>query len=143
MPRRQPMDSTCSHRTVTSTPVSSMMWWPLNHLSGLGGCRLSPLDYPIYLREMRTPMLPEDYQYHAEKARLRLLTSKPGRGWARASLVCGAWSLFVAPAVLGPLGVAAGCVAIVKGAKWWGAFGVSGSALAAVVGYYWTGGLIT
>ena len=101
MPRRQPMDSTCSHRTVTSTPVSSMMWWPLNHLSGLGGCRLSPLDYPIYLRQMRNSMLPDDYQYHAEKARLRLLTSKPGRGWARASLVCGAWSLFVAPAVFG------------------------------------------
>ncbi len=35
-----------------------------------------------------------------------------------------------------PLGVAAGCVAIAKGDKWWGAAGVSGSAVAAVVGYY-------
>jgi len=45
--------------------------------------------------------------------------------------------------VLGPLAVAAGCVAVAKGDKWWGAAGVAGGAVAAVVGYYWAGGLIT
>ena len=63
--------------------------------------------------------------------------------WARASLIFVVWSLFVAPAVLGPLGLAAGMVAIAKGDKWWGAAGVSGSAIAAFVGYYWAGGLVT
>ena len=79
-------------------------------------------------------MLPDDYQYHLERARQR--TTKPGRMWARASLICGGWSLFIAPAVLGPLGVAAGCVAIAKGDKWWGTAGVLGSAVAALVGYF-------
>ena len=79
-------------------------------------------------------MLPDDYQCHLEKARQR--TAQPGRMWARASLICGVWSLFIAPAVLGPLGVTAGLVAIAKGDKWWGAAGVSVSAVAAVVGYF-------
>ena len=80
-------------------------------------------------------MLPEDHQYHQERARQSLATRKPGRMWARASLIVAVWSLFIAPAVLGPLGIAAGCVAIVKGDKWWGGLGVSGSAVVAVVGY--------
>ena len=63
--------------------------------------------------------------------------------WVRASLICAVWSLFIAPAVIGPLAVAAGCVAIAKGDKWWGAAGVIGSAVAAVVGYYGAIGLIT
>ena len=88
-------------------------------------------------------MLPDDYKHHQDRARQSLLTRKPGRMWARASLICAVWSLFVAPVVLGPIGVAAGCVAVAKGDKRWGAFAVSGSALAAVVGYYWAGGLIT
>ena len=92
---------------------------------------------------MQTPIQPDDYQYRQERARQSLLTRKPGRMWARASLICAVWSLFMAPAVLGPLGVAAGMVAIAKGDKWWGAAGVSGSAVAAVIGYYWAGGLIT
>ena len=91
---------------------------------------------------MPTPMLPDDYQYHQERARQRLLTRKPGRFWARASLICAVWSLFIAPSVLGPLGVAAGMVAIAKGDKWWGAAGVTGSAVAAVVGHWWAGGLV-
>ena len=88
-------------------------------------------------------MLPDQYQHHLEKRRQRSLTSKPGRMWARPSLIYAAWSLAVAPVLLGPLGVAPGCVAIAKGDKWWGAAGVSGSAVAAVVGYYWAGRLIT
>lgn len=61
--------------------------------------------------------------------------------WARASLVCAAWSVFLVPEVFGPLGIAAGIVAVWKGDKWWGAFGVSGSVVAAVAGYWWVGGL--
>ena len=53
------------------------------------------------------------------------MTRKPGRMWARASLICAVWSLFIAPAVLGPLGVAAGMVAVAKGDRWWGGLGVS------------------
>ena len=92
---------------------------------------------------MRTPMLPDNYQHYQERARQSLLTRKPGRLWARASLICAVWSLFIAPAVLGPLGVAAGMVAVWKGDRSWGAAGVSGSAVAAVVGYYWAGWLFT
>ena len=89
-------------------------------------------------------MLPDDYKRHRDRPRQSLLTAKPGRRWARASLVCAAWSVVAAPAVFGPLGVAAGLVAIAKGDAWWGAAGVLGSALAAaVVGYYWSGGLLT
>ena len=88
-------------------------------------------------------MLPEDYKHHQERTRQSLLTRKPGRMWARASLICGVWSLFIALGVLGPLGVTARMVAIAKGDKWWGAAGVSGSAIAAVTGYLWAGGLIT
>ena len=57
-----------------------------------------------------------------------------GRKWVLASLVCAALSLAVAPVVFGPLGVVAGSVAVSKGARWLGAAGVSGSAVAAVVG---------
>ena len=92
---------------------------------------------------MRTPMLPDNYQHHQEQARRSLLTRKPGRMWERASLICAAWSVFIAPAVFGPVGVAAGTVAVAKGDKWWGMAGVSGSAVAAVVGFYWAGGLMT
>ena len=69
--------------------------------------------------------------------------SGSGQRWPNWQSSCGqsnAW--VIAPAVLGPLGVAAGCVAIAKGDKWWGAAGVSGSAVAAVVGYYWAEGLV-
>lgn len=62
--------------------------------------------------------------------------------WSRVSLICAIWSLFIVPAVLGPLGVAAGCVAITKGEKWWGIAGAVGSAVAAAVGYYWAGLLV-
>ena len=71
------------------------------------------------------------------------MATSPDRRWARASMICGVLSLFVAPVVLGPLGVAAGMVAVWKGDKRWGAAGVSGSSIAAVIGYYWAGGLIT
>ena len=53
----------------------------------------------LYTWQMRTPMLPEDYQYHQEGAGQCLLTRKPGRMWARASLIFGVWPLFIAPAV--------------------------------------------
>ena len=86
-------------------------------------------------------MHPDDYKRHLENARRRI--AKPGRIWARASLICAAWSLFLAPAVFGPLGIAAGMVAILKGDKWFGAVGVSGSAVAAMVGYLWAGLIIT
>ena len=88
-------------------------------------------------------MLPDDYQYHLEKARRRSSTSTPGRMWARASLICAVWSLFLAPLVFGLLGIAAGMVAIWKGDRWWGAAGVSGSAVAAVVGFHWAVELVT
>ena len=52
------------------------------------------------------------------------------------SLVCAVVTVFLAPVVFGPLGVLAGSVAVWKGDRWWGALGVSGSAVAAVVGYY-------
>jgi len=86
-------------------------------------------------------MLPEDYDL--EKTRSRSPNYEPGHMWARASLIVAVWSLFIAPAVLGPLGVAAGMVAVAKGDKWWGAAGVSGSAVAALAGVYWAGRLIT
>ena len=88
-------------------------------------------------------MLPEDYQYHQERARRSLFTRKPGRMWSRASLIVAVWSLFIAPAVLGPLGIAAGMVAVAKGDRWWGGLGVSGSAVAGVVGFYLAAGLVT
>ena len=105
--------------------------WSISHSRTITGqvCEL-------YFGQMRPPMLPDDYQYHLERVRQSLLTRKPGRFWARASLICGVWSLFIAPGVLGPLGVTAGMVAIAKGDKWWGAAGVSVSAVAAVIGYY-------
>lgn len=88
---------------------------------------------------MRPPILPEDIHDHIAKRRSRLLASKPGRMWAKASFVSAAWSLFLAPMVFGPLGVAAGMVAFRQGDKWWGAAGVSSSVVAVVVGYYWIG----
>ena len=63
--------------------------------------------------------------------------------WTFSSLVCAALALVIAPAVLGPLGVAVGTVAIWKGGGWWGTAGVSGSAVAVVVGFYWAAGLAT
>ena len=71
------------------------------------------------------------------------MTGKLGRRWAIVSLVCTAISLAVAPVVFGPLGVVAGMVAVWKGDHWWGAAGVSGSAVAAVTGYLWASGQIT
>ena len=50
-------------------------------------------------------------------------------------MICAIWSLFIAPAAFGPIGVAAGLVAVRKGDKWWGAAGVSGSVAAAVFRY--------
>ena len=46
----------------------------------------------------------------------------------------------ITPVVFGPLGIAAGMVAVWKGARWWGTAAVSGSFVAAVAGYYWAGG---
>ena len=57
--------------------------------------------------------------------------------WARASLVCVAWSLFLAPGIFGPVGFAAEMVAVWRGAKVQGAAGVSASAVAAVTGDLW------
>ena len=68
---------------------------------------------------------------------------QPCHRWVIGSVACAALALVVSPVVFGPVGVAAGCVAIAKGDKWWGAAGVSGSAVAAVLGYYWAGGLLT
>ena len=64
------------------------------------------------------------------------MTAIPGRRWVIVSLVCAGLSLAFAPVVFGPLGVVAGAVAAWKGARWWGTAGVSGSAVAGVVGYY-------
>ena len=49
----------------------------------------------------------------------------PTRRWAVSSLVCTAISLAISPVVFGPLGVVAGMAAVWKGARWWGAAGVS------------------
>lgn len=57
------------------------------------------------------------------------------------SLMCAALALFIAPVVFGPLGVLAGMVAVWKGASWWGGAGVSGSAVASMVGYHWALGV--
>ena len=84
---------------------------------------------------MRPPMPHEDYQYHQERARKNLLNRKPGRLWARASLICAVWSIFLAAEIIGPLGIAAGVVAIRKGDKWWGVAGASASAVTTVIGY--------
>ena len=59
-----------------------------------------------------------------------------------ASLAWAAPSLGVAPVVFGPLGNVGGMAAVWKGDVWLGAASVSGSAVAAVVGYYWAGGLV-
>ncbi len=64
-------------------------------------------------------------------------TTMPGRRWVIASLVCAILSLAFAPVVFGPLGVVAGAVAVWKGARWWGTAGVSGSAVAGLVGSYY------
>ena len=77
-------------------------------------------------------MLPDDYRHQLARQQ----SSKPGRMWARASLIGAVLALAVAPVVFGPLGIVASMVAFWKGARWWGAAGVSGSAVAAVVGYY-------
>lgn len=97
---------------------------------GVPHSRIDPL--PITLKSIRI--------YTAEVVEARI--GKPGRRWARASLICAVWSLFVARAVFGPLGVAAGMVAVWKGDRWWGAAGVSVSAVAAVTGYFWAGWLM-
>jgi len=46
---------------------------------------------------------------------------RPGRRWTTASLVSAGMSLAVAPVLFGPLGVAAGMMAIAKGDRWLGA----------------------
>ena len=53
---------------------------------------------------MRSPILPVDYPYYQERAHQSLLSRKFSRIWARASLICDVRSVFIAPAVLGPLG---------------------------------------
>ena len=53
---------------------------------------------------MRSPILLEDYPYYQERAHQSLLSRKSSRIWARASLICDVRSVFIAPAVLGPLG---------------------------------------
>jgi len=58
-------------------------------------------------------------------------------------VACAALSLFLDPLVLGLLGVVAGTVAVWKGARWRGTLGVSGSAVAGIVGYYLAAGLVT
>ena len=63
---------------------------------------------------------------------------KPDRIWAQASLICGVSSVFLAPPVFGLLGVAIGMEADWKGDNWWGADGLTGSAVAAV-GYWGAG----
>ena len=53
---------------------------------------------------MRSPILLEDYPYYQKRAHQSLLSRKSSRIWARASLICDVRSVFIAPAVLGPLG---------------------------------------
>ena len=62
--------------------------------------------------------------------------------WAFSSLLCAALALVIAPAVLVPLGVAVGTVAVWKGGGWWGAAGISGSAVALVISYYVAAGVV-
>ena len=57
-------------------------------------------------------------------------------------MVCAALALTVAPVVFCPLGVVAGTVSVWKGARWWGTAGVTGGALAGVLGYYLAAGLV-
>ncbi len=70
-------------------------------------------------------------------------TTNPGRLPAITSLACAAVALAAVPVVFGPLDVVAGMMAVWKGDVWWGAAGVSGSAMPAAVGYYWAASLIT
>ncbi len=63
--------------------------------------------------------------------------------WTFSSLLCAALALVIAPAVLAPLGVVAGAVAVWKGGRWWGASGVCASVVAGVAGFYLGVGLIT
>ena len=63
--------------------------------------------------------------------------------WAFSSLLCAALALVIAPAVLVPLGVAAGTVAVWKGARWWGTAGVSASFVSAVINAYLVAWLAT
>ncbi len=63
--------------------------------------------------------------------------------WTFSSLLCAALALVIAPTVLGPLGVAAGTVAVWKGGRRWGAAGVWASAVAAAIGFYLAVGLAT
>ena len=72
-----------------------------------------------------------------------VITNIPWQTYAAGSLVCAALALVVAPVVFGPLGVVAGTVAVWKGGRWWGTVGVSGSAVAGVIGYYLAIGLAT
>ena len=73
----------------------------------------------------------------------RSTTAIPGRRWVISSLVYAALSLAFAPVVFAPLGVVAGTVAVWKGARWWGTAGLTGSAMAGVLGYFLAAGLVT
>ena len=71
------------------------------------------------------------------------ITAMPGGRWVIGSLVCAAMALAFAPVVFGPLGVVVGAVAVWKGARWWGAAGVSASFVAAQAGFYLATALAT
>ena len=53
---------------------------------------------------MRSPILLDDYPYYQDLAHPSLLSRKSSRGWARTSLIRDVRSVFIATAVLGPLG---------------------------------------
>ena len=62
--------------------------------------------------------------------------------WAFGSLLCAALASVIAPVVFGPLGLAAGSVAVWKGGRWWGTAGFFGGVVAGVVGYALAAGLV-
>ncbi len=70
-------------------------------------------------------------------------TAMAGRRWVIGSLLRAALALVIAPVVFGPLGMLAGVVAVVNGARLWGTAGVSASLVAIVTSFYLTGGLAT
>lgn len=68
--------------------------------------------------------------------------SKTGRRFSTISIGLALASLTVAPAVLGPLGILMGAIAVGKGDRYLGMLGVSTSAALGVTGYYLAGALL-
>ena len=65
-----------------------------------------------------------------------------GRRFSIISMGLALASLAVAPAVLGPLGILMGTIAVAKGDRYLGMLGLTASAALGVTGYYLAGALL-